>query len=286
MPESEAKKIAEKRTRVVPGSYYHPSYGEGNEGARFVFLRAILEYAPDVVAMLRQQVLPIFATFCKQTNRRKLTTEHMNNARFWKTGRLGSKKGRIYLANEIYWSDLQRFRRRSASLLKEELNAWANSYNLNEEWIKDVALTTLWYWRFLHGPQQPLWWMVYLHVFSAELDEIRLNFQHLGWDPSASSWPDAKERFIEDFIRWLGKDYKPTMTTLAKKRGFRESCPPKEPRHFEWLVHFQVNKQDYQAIASTANRDPSAVSEGCENAAELIGLTLRPASKGGRPRKH
>ena len=62
--------------------------------------------------------------------------------------------------------------------------------------------------------------------------------------------------------------------------------------HFEWLVRYQVqgwsHSQILQAYPKNESElyEPPGISYGINNAAKLIGLTVRPPDSGGRPKNH
>jgi hypothetical protein len=74
----------------------------------------------------------------------------------------------------------------------------------------------------------------------------------------------------------------------AEDRELNHAVPPVAYRSdaaFEWLVLYQVCGESMRAIARADMKDAGHVSREIHRAADLIGLTLRPPERRGRPRK-
>jgi hypothetical protein len=85
----------------------------------------------------------------------------------------------------------------------------------------------------------------------------------------------AFDELIKAFFRKVNRIIEP----IAEKTVFKEN-----DSHFRWLIEYQVNKRSQSSIAKTMNVTRRAVEEGLEDVCNIIGLQLRPPSKGGRPR--
>jgi hypothetical protein len=108
------------------------------------------------------------------------------------------------------------------------------------------------------------------------------------WDPTEETRAQALQRaellFRRDLVGYLDR-----VEEAAKNEGMKRTRTPKD-RHFDWLVHFQIHRKTYTAIARSAGlKDPGesgrkAVTTAVRNVADLVGLRLVPRSSGGRPR--
>lgn len=82
------------------------------------------------------------------------------------------------------------------------------------------------------------------------------------------------------------KDHINNLKMHAEKVGLKRTARKLAHRHFEWLVLFQIPPRMLKGeIARRAAADVKTISEGIENTASLIGLTLQPSASAGRPPK-
>jgi hypothetical protein len=81
----------------------------------------------------------------------------------------------------------------------------------------------------------------------------------------------ALEKFLDSYTAGLRKESK----LLGQKRRAQ-----KERDHFRWAVDFQIRGMSYPKIAGQFNLTEQTIRDGVEGAATLIGLKLRPGSRG------
>lgn len=238
--------------RLGPGEYESPEVKLAE--ARICFFYAIEEVAPEILAGLRDKVLPCY------------------------------EPGILSLAM-------------APKNLRNALNVWANTFNLNCEWVLEQAFSTLFLWQgcpFMLESGDLEWGIInggtYWNV--AAKHERSLVFEDPGWDPASETWSEAKKRIEKAFQLFL-EGYRNYISKLAYERGY---SPKREIRlrssddpllHFKWLVHYQTQEWPYSRIAKEylGDRDLiNTVRDAVKQIASWIELPLR--SRGpGRPRK-
>jgi hypothetical protein len=169
--------------------------------------------------------------------------------------------------------------------LREGLHAWARRWHLTDDWFLGAALHQLGYWRFADTADYNHWEVVEpISWQSLPLDERRFVFEDAGWDAPAEPRDVAEKRIRQAFDRALRRYFR-DMDREMQGTGWTRTLYKPTADHFTWLVAYQVEGLSYPRIAQQFYRDRVTVMEGVKRVASLIGLTLRPPSKPGRPRK-
>ena len=238
--------------RLGFGEHFDPSVASGPvaEGRR-LFLEAVVKVEPAVLQSLEDELLSLY-------------------------------EESVGPDEQVTW-DGPPTSTESASTLEGRLIEWSHRYHLNESWVLDSALCTLRHWsrgratrHFLvpleRGPQteQPAFrfeepaWNPYLIRRSTYLAQARRNFR----------------RRLRDYVDAIEKD--------LRGKGWRRTPQKRlsDPlRHFEMLAHYQCQEWSHSEIAGRYIVGRRTVGNALNRAAELIGLTLRPRGRGGRPAK-
>jgi hypothetical protein len=104
-------------------------------------------------------------------------------------------------------------------------------------------------------------------------------------DDWCRAYARAAWRFWQDYpaaqrTYWVARDDGAGKLVADDQNTFSALRPLKDPEHFRWLVRAEVLGESWSALARSARRDVRAVQTACRILAELIGLTLRPRSRG------
>jgi hypothetical protein len=179
--------------------------------------------------------------------------------------------------------------------LADALLAWAETHNIQSDWVYDAALRTMIAWQQDPARQDHSagWfglWPPWRSALSQEEQHFQLDLPNF-WDPTMESATDARRR-LRAIARRAVDDFIDRGVRLADERGFGEPKGGRVPsQHLRWLVRRQVVGQNFTEIArSDGHADPDGagyktVSNGAHQAAELIGLPLRDPDQGavGKP---
>ncbi|MFL6352271.1 MAG: hypothetical protein ACJ74Z_10530 [Bryobacteraceae bacterium] len=163
-------------------------------------------------------------------------------------------------AHALHWAQDQR----------SELRKWARAYNLRQEWCVEVALQTLHHWVEHSSSLLFVRWSLPAYV----LHQVGFGFSDAGW--ISGSW--------SDFEKHIRKRFEAELTKY--RLHFKGSDEKRNLRHFNWLALYQCAGLSHRKIADKYAGQTSAaisedtVSKGIAAAAALIGLTLRPGSRG------
>ncbi len=197
--------------------------------------------------------------------------------------------------------------------LRDRLRSWAENYNLAAEWTIHAALETLSFLEtkpesrgivchyrgspsLLHIPPftftsdipPPHFTPSPLNPLYQNLDRLR---NHYAWYPDIEARPAFEERMRAQFkakLRAYCDEREQQAPQLGLVPATEAPAAQKNPetfeRHLEWLVRYQVLKDDFALIAREERTPHQAVQTAVKAAARLIGLPLRERSRGGRPR--
>lgn len=166
----------------------------------------------------------------------------------------------------------------------DSLEAWAEKYNLTNNWIINTARDTLKMWDdFPELTEGPLEWIYPSSSYWLPIDKKtrRISYNHSGWDPAGETRASFKERTMNNFEKYLEK-YMDSLEGLTQEKGYIKSKEKYTAMHFEWLVEYQVNNKSFSSIGHESRKNVEAR---VKEAAELCGIKLRPRGKPGRPRK-
>lgn len=193
------------------------------------------------------------------------------------------------------------------------LEAWGKRWNLQDNWCLAIARATIETWRGSTGEllKEPhpvgigpfvdrdtfikaLDWMFPAGVDADPLtdDEEQippLDAAHTYWNPGHETWKQAEARMVDSFQQHL-RAHRDRIWKLAEERGLERSTS-RTDRHFRWLARYQVQRlpngerYTYATLAAIEGVEVQSMEQAVKETADLIGLTLRVASKGGRPSK-
>lgn len=230
------------------------------------FLSEIEKRFPTVLEDLEEKVLPIFE-------------------------RIVGKEAKLEDAKALLESA-------SGEPLQKALREWSAQFNLDANWMRDVALETIHTW--LSYSQYPKRSFAFFTIPWSELseEEMRFEFVHPGWDPTMVTWQEALNDEEDPYHLGIRpafekhlKEYRKRMETLVVNRGYHRVRHVKKKSHIPWLVYYQLTPSaSFSAVVKhfTHPKDPvrrENVENAVKDTAKLIGLKLKPPSKGGRPRK-
>lgn len=244
---------------------------------RVLFLRAIQEHADEVLAALREDVLPSYRPHHPST-----------------------KKG----LEELRWSD--ELQQEVMSGIWPEVMKWADQFNLRGPgpttsdrpdafsllgWMENIIVCTLVAWE--SDPDRPLKWgflpeaSVHAHMVCPR----SCLFETDEWVLQRENEAAFKERIREKFEVWL-RDYIKERRAQAddqQSSGLLPAPSRLATNHFAYLTLYQCLKRSHGQIREDFDCTCSSVGEGIRIAAEaVIGdayvAWLRPPSPPGRPR--
>jgi len=273
------------------------------------FLRTVSEMAPDVLTTLRDNVLAVYVATVEaietsraadslaprqqryelEHGRQALLCHFPPDARQWDiVGRAGTSGG------FDWYPDLLG--------LKEAVEAWATSHNLNEPWVCESALAQLGMWGFdpeCSYPRSPwplrperspepghLEWLFLRVQMSSSLwlgDESRISFQCEGWNPHWRTRSAARAEIRALFEERLERHLDAVESLVAAYDGCERARKWQElPKYLNWLARYQCLGEDFTHIARSefAQGNYQTVAQPVRELADSIGLTLRPPRRG------
>ncbi len=243
-------------------------YTSSREEARDYFFRAVRRHAPEVLEDLRGEPLLRY---------REVWARVDHDRRVWLCSVAADEDGTPYP---------------QFVPLRECLRQWARRYSLLEQWCLERALATLDRWVDDEpGEETPGWAATVTSIGRVtDDDEERLfSFEDRGWEPAEELWGRAEARIRAAFEEQLAT-YRELMEARAASKGMeRTPSAKKNPEHYEWLVHFQVQQWRPARIAeqySTEDNtlEESAIRMALKGTAASLGLRLRRPPKGRPPK--
>lgn len=266
---------------------------------RRVFLLAVLRVAPQTVDSLAQDVLPAyspefsayqegtrtFVCFADGVLRYVVGSGVQNLA-----ARLAARSG-LWVPSLSAGDDADK----ALAPFAAALAGWAGRWHLRDDWILNVALTTL---DSLSRVERPCasW------RFVASI----LRYPHYGgpmpaapaltldpWLPTTETYAAYRTRALSECARQLD-EYLFCVDEHYDEAGFKLTPEYRAlEHHAEWLVRYQVLEEEWPDIAATATREladgrrapvtDQAVRDAVKKTADLLGLTLREGRGPGRP---
>jgi hypothetical protein len=165
----------------------------------------------------------------------------------------------------------------------EAVRVWSERFRLVDEWVLDIAVSTLEVW--VNEPESAgdrVWrYPQLLTMQPLAHDETQLQIT-VQWDAPFESWDGFKKRLDAYVGKELSK-YKSQIERLVAERGWK-TVPVRQQEHFRWLVQYQVRGWSAKQIADRQQRNLKAwentVSKAVKTTAQRIGLTLREPKKG------
>lgn len=178
-----------------------------------------------------------------------------------------------------------------------EVQKWADTYHLAEEWLLDFALDTLEGGTPAYRPLRVSFFHLLEHATPPEaLDKFTFALGPMdfcrpeptsGWNPSLETRAKARARIIGAFKTAL-ETHLDCMQEAAEARGqirprHKTGKKSTDQRHFKWTVSYQCLGETFTSIAARERLPRQTVSEAVNEVAELIDLRLA-RKKGGRRR--
>ena len=249
------------RRRLAPGSYEPADLWMSQPRARALFFAAVRRVVPRVYDDLAGEPFELFRS-----------CGFSNAAELWSLPES---------AAPALWAGLRR---------------WGKRWNLADGWVLETVLTFLDDWLAFpehHAtrthPEVPSsegdwtpFWRSMLEPDPLPPDDRRVSFD-AEWDPILTTRAEAERELrgaFEDYLRRRLDE----IETLAESRGLVPTAEKRRPEHFEWLVYYQVELWSQGEIAEQYGVDRTTVRDALKHAADLLGLTLRPRGRPGRPR--
>lgn len=175
--------------------------------------------------------------------------------------------------------------------LRRRLAEWSDRHNLTDDWLLDEAIRSLHNATFRRVRsavrRRRLQWApgVAMQRPALPRDVLRFEFREEdAWQPTEESHSDAEAR-LELKLRNALSEYFDLVRAKLREAGYQRAPEKMQFEHFRWLVEYQVVGLSQREIAQRNNTDRSGVSKAIAAIAELAGIRLREASKGGAPRK-
>jgi hypothetical protein len=250
---------------------------------RRAFLRKIEELAPEVLQNLLDAVLSTFTRAAPEVC-------------------------------AIRWTVLLRSKGKSANRLAKALLAWGRRHNLTEDWLLDLAVLTLFEraeWedesaarrqaRIPPTPEpagfaRPRF--VDIEHLTAFQFAGKMRIANDGWVPAWLTWAEYESTATESLSREVARlrlewqdalrQYRRAREQEARQRGLSRTRVRREvERHLEWLVRWQVLRQDRWKIARESGlkygRRADTIRDAIKSMARDLGLENLRKGHPGRP---
>lgn len=242
------KQVFEKAVNEVSrlgGGEYNGGGGMATWNARILFLDAVAGVNPEVLASLKNDILPLWKSrHILQWN--DVTGDLRKALESWAAG--------YNLAFDwVYRTAL--------------VTLWSWSL-LNPEDIQAIA------GQWQHDG--------YAYWVSTSRDERHLTFNHAGWDPTAETAADFRKRVLVYFNEYL-EAYMQRLAGLAEGRGLEKAPELRNPDQFELLAKWQVcDYKTFGELARASYVTRQAATMAIQRAAERCGIPI-PRGEQGKP---
>lgn len=297
--------------RLHFGEFYNPRGDDASVShhARLYFLEAIEQEAPEAIDALRDRVLPSYEKAYGYLVSNLPPQPVPPWAAFPDTPATKYPQREDLAIVFLYWPCLLAARRvwPIVNTVHDALESWANIFHIQEDWLLNEAMRTL-YWRMML-PESFSWegWVRPKFIKDAptgrelpglvglirreeaakafEADEPLFTFTYPAWNPTSSTRAEY-ERSINVKIQAELKRQLDAVEALAEGQGLRRAPEKRTPEdHYKWLVLYQVKGWSYGQISKVCSVDRNTVKAAIERAAGLIGIRIRPSAGPGRPKK-
>jgi hypothetical protein len=254
--------------RLAGGEYNVPEAAKNGGWDRFLIRMEVL--APDVLATLQADVLPVYAAT-------RAEIEHY----------------RYESVLDTSWSEHQkRHDGPSVALmpLRQALEAWGERWHLTHSRALSTALDTLAAWDRWPELGRQTWqfpgrgeWLGFV-----DPEELEFSFRCDGWDPTLSTRQEASGAIHAAFEEKLQEYLDVTETRVVAAGGFERAKEYRSlDQHMDWLVRYQCLGESLTGIARSlpGGRAPrETVGKPVRELARQLQIELR-GSEGGRPQK-
>jgi hypothetical protein len=231
------------------------------EAARWAFFQAIRRIYLDAIRDLEDS----WTALCQLSGEEHESALVALFAAYHHTSRIGA----------LAWdSDGQR-------KLRETIESWQKRWNLNEDWCFYIVAVSLFRWKSRPDFMEELAFRYFELPSFVDPPVFHFNPHVESWYPSL----EAPVAFKAKLLARYAAEIDAFQRRVEEEKGGRIS--KRNLEHLEWTVRCQVGGESFRSIAGR-NADEQrrhTVSGAVKSTAEVIGLRLRPASKGGRPRK-
>jgi|SRR5579872_504747 len=275
---------------------------QAHDSARRLFLESLRTQTPEVLEGLNE-LLPAYRDIPENVWRQNSSGPDLSsianpyNCFFCgEAPEVESKR----LPDLLYWRNVKRARTVSVKRLKAGISQWGKKFHLNDEWLLDIALQTLYRWNLQSTAQPtagqfggnmegkkvqsgPRWGGLpgseWDSIFTP--DERRFSFGDPGWWAELEDWSEFNSR-IEDLLNTSLTSYRQRLLDLARQKGWTEPPEIRTPEHFDWLALYQVRACSARKVADClelADQLENSVLVAIRGKANLIGLTLRPPKR-------
>lgn len=222
-------------TRIGFGEYFHPTlFDKAGLYARLEFIGKLEDLAQEVLVDLAESVRPNYErvrTIMDHFELLSLDAEILRNL---------AKNGR----NEF------------ASLLAT-LEGWIERHNLNAEWVRNMALRTLFHWtgKIVVVQGQRLQFTAPISGTNSKMAEVPFSFSESGWRITDETRTIFIARITAEFDSYLA-GYMSRVESRAEEAGWTRTPQIRKSengsdvfRHFEWLVRWQCQRWTTTKIA-------------------------------------
>ena len=158
----------------------------------------------------------------------------------------------------------------------------------NQSWVPPMLITKLQKTQELDEGKRD---MIDPSIEAQELEALNdvfaqqplLNFQPKLWNPITETKADARRRILSELRVELG-NHLDAIEARFNAAGYEKTPTSREQfRHLQWVVMYHVLELPFAEISRRENVERQSVEKAIKRMADLIGLSLRPPSTGGRP---
>lgn len=222
-------------TRVGFGEYFHPTlFDKATLYARLEFIGKIEELAQTVLTDLAQSVRPDY--------------EQLRNV---------TEASELLLLNAEMLRHFAHDNQHEFAPLWRALEAWIKRHNLDADWVRDMALRTLFHWtgRIVASRGIKLHFSAPILPNLVTVEEAPFVLSDFGWIITNETRKAFVARITAEFNSYLA-GYLRRVENRAKETGWiktpqiRKSEKDSDAfRHFEWLVRWQCQQWTTTKIA-------------------------------------
>lgn len=208
-----------------------------------LFLAALKTEVPQVLEDLRDTIFPIYRGLPATAKSRSTlrTLQQMRNSRGFVLRGEEPDLEEIPLPDILISAGLDSLGAvyPSVAAFRAALTAWADRWHVNEVWILDAALSTLYRWEQRSDTLEAREWASQYttpEVYTTS-DEARFTFMHGGWVPEMEPWSTYQESVQVRFKEAL-KQYEKKMKELPSVRRLTARVEVRNPDHFAFLARY------------------------------------------------